>query len=135
MRIMFIETNQSNFFLSLELFYASNILYLGIALSEITTMIEGTIISFDTSPIFMLNNLRKMYQKKTKTTPWSTRFCCKNVNLKRLKEAIINQVPGLCKQKSGKLVSLTLDGVIGKAIFQFSINSSKDEGIILGNAA
>ena len=97
-------------------------------------MIEGKLISFDTSPIFMLNNLRRMYQKKIKChgTPDSA---VKNVNLKRLTEASINQVLGLCEQKSGKLVSLTLDGVIGKAIFQFSINSPKDEEIILGNSA
>ena len=64
MRIMFIEANQSNFYFSLDLFFASSILYLEIALSEITTMIGGKLISFDTSPIFMLNNLRKDVSKE-----------------------------------------------------------------------
>ena len=57
MRINFIKTNQRSFYFSLELFCASNILYLGTALSKITTMIEGKLISFGKSPIFMLKDL------------------------------------------------------------------------------
>ena len=57
MRINFIKTNQRSFYFSLELFCASNILYLGTALSKITTMIEGKLISFGKPPIFMLKDL------------------------------------------------------------------------------
>ena len=53
----------------------------------------------------------------------------------KIQEAIINQVPGLCEQKIRKFVSLTLDVVKCKALFQSSINSSKEEAIMLGNAA
>ena len=41
----------------------------------------------------------------------------------------------MCEQKDGKRILLTLDGDRGEAIFQSSVNFSKDEGIILGNIA
>ena len=105
-----------------------------IALSEITTMIEDKVISCGTSPIFTLKDLRKMYQEKIEDLG-ALDSAVKNVCVTRLKEAIINHVPGLCEQKSGKFVLLSLDGDIGLAISQFPISSSKGEGIILGTAA
>ena len=64
--------------------------------SEITSMIEYKLISSDTSPIFMLKDLRKMYQEKIKHL--STRFCCQDNNVKRLNETI-NKVQACVNEK------------------------------------
>ena len=78
----------------------------------------------------MLKDLRKLYQEKL-------RFLGENnadVNVTRLKEEILKQTPGLCEKKSGKYVLLTVTEV-GRALFESSQSSSKDEGIILSKAA
>ena len=77
----------------------------------------------------MLKDLRKLYQEKL-------RFLGANnadVNVTRLKEEILKQIPGLC-EKSGKYVLLTVTEV-GRALFESSQSLSKDEGIILSKAA
>ena len=78
----------------------------------------------------MLKDLRKLYQEKL-------RFLGANnadVNVTRLKEEILKQIPGLCEKKSGKYVLLTVTEV-GRALFESSQSSSIDEGIILSKAA
>ena len=69
----------------------------------------------------MLKDLRKLYQEKL-------RFLGANnadVNVTRLKEEILKQIPGLCEKKSGKYVLLTVTEV-GRALFESSQSSSKD---------
>ena len=77
-------------YICLQLLYATNVLYLEIVLSEITSMVENSIIV----SIFMPKDFQKMYQEKAKDLriPYSTE---KNVNVTGSKEAISNQVPGL----------------------------------------
>ena len=77
-------------YICLQLLYATNVLYLEIVLSEITSMVENSIIA----SIFMPKDFQKMYQEKAKDLriPYSTE---KNVNVTGSKEAISNQVPGL----------------------------------------
>ena len=89
----------SNFYFSLKPFCASNILYLEIKLSEITTMIKGKLISSNTSPFFILKYLGKMSRENK--IPCGTRFCCQKFWCNKV---IFNQVLGLRKQKKGKML-------------------------------
>ena len=82
----------------------------------------------------MMKDLRKIYQEKLLHLGALQDFV-QGVNVTRLKEAILEQVPGLCEQKSGRCVLLTVDGDIGKATFEASLRSSQDEGLIICKAA
>ena len=59
----------------------------------------------------------------------------KNVNVTRLKEQLLGEIPGLQEQKTGKLVILTVEEDVGRAIVEFSQNTWHDEGIILSKPA
>ena len=117
-------------YICLGIFHATNVLYLGIVLSEITAMVENSIII----SIFMPKDFQKMYQEKTKDLriPCSTE---KNVNVTESKETISNQVPGLPDQISRKYLLLKLGGVANNEIPESSVNFSKHKEIILGNTA
>ena len=117
-------------YICLGLFYATNVLYLGIVLSEITTMVEKNII-FST---FMPKDFQKLYQEKIKDLRISYPTE-KNVNLTGSKEAISKQFPGLLEQISRKYLLLKLGVGFSNEIPDSSVNSSKDKKIILGNAA
>ena len=84
-------------YICLGLLYATNVLYLEIVLSEITAMVENSIIV----SIFMPQNFQNMHQEKTKylRIPYSPE---KNVKVTGSKEAISNQDPGLPEQISIK---------------------------------
>ena len=79
----------------------------GVALSEITGMIEDVIISAERSPVFMLKDLVKMYKDKLLNLGATDDFT-KNIHSTRFKEAILKRVDGLSEKKSGKHVILTL---------------------------
>ena len=82
----------------------------------------------------MMKDLRKIYQEKLLHLGALQDFV-QGVNVTRLKEAILEQVRGLCEQKSGRCVLVTVDGDIGKATFEASLSSSHDEGLITCKAA
>ena len=119
-----------NCYICLELFYATNFFYLGIVLSEITAIVENSIIV----SIFMPKDSQKMYQEKTKDLriPY---FAEKNVNVTASKEAISNQVPGLPDQISRKYLLLKFGVGVSNEIPESSVHSSKHKEVILGNAA
>ena len=58
-----------------------------------------------------------------------------NVNATRLKEEILKQVIALCKQRNDEFILLTLDAHVGKALFDVTQNSHKDDSIVLPRAA
>ena len=82
----------------------------------------------------MMKDLRAMYQQTLKQLG-ASKEQVDRVNVTRLKNNILTEVSGLCEQKKGKYVFLTLDGVMGKALFEASCNSTTDEGIIICKAA
>ena len=110
-------------------------LLLGIAIAEISTVIEEKIaISDTTTPIFMMKDLRMLYQEKLRQLGAPEQLIEK-VNVTKLKNRILELLPGLCEQKNGKYVILTLNGDVGKAIFEATTNSALDDGVILAKAA
>jgi hypothetical protein len=56
-------------------------------------------------------------------------------NVTRLKNHLLAEVPGLCEQGKRKFVLLTLDGAIGKAVFEASNISDKSDSMIICKAA
>ena len=117
-------------YICLGLLYATNVLYLEIVLSEITAMVENSIIV----SIFMPQNFQNMYQEKTKylRIPYSTE---KNVKVTGSKETISNQDPGLPEQISVKYLLLKLGVCVSNEIPESSVNSSKHNEMLLENAA
>lgn len=107
---------------------------LGIALLEVTSTIEEKILSSETTVVFMLKDLKKIYQEKILHLGRTEEFA-KNVNVTRLKKKILEQVEGLCERKSSKYILLALDGSIGKAMFEASLPSYQDEEIAICKAA
>ena len=58
-----------------------------------------------------------------------------NVNVTKLKEEILKRAPTLCEQRNGKFILLTLDRQVGKALFNVTQNSHKDDSIMLPRVA
>ena len=104
------------------------------ALSEIVSVIEENILGSENAAVFMMKDLKIMYQDRLTHLGASSDFVEK-VNVTRLKEKLLAQIQGLVEKKKGKHVLLTLDGEIGKAMFEASLDSSQDEGIVLCRAA
>ena len=107
---------------------------LGIALSEVVSVIEEKIMCDNQTPVFYLRDLREMYQNRLRNLGASPDDVDK-VNDTRLKEDLLQQIPGLYEQRNGKYIILTLDYEFGRALIECSQNTLKDDGIILSKAA
>ena len=81
-----------------------------------------------------MKDLRVMYQEKLEELGASNEQI-ERVNVTRLKEHLRKEVHGLCEEKEGKCILLTLNGAIGRAVFEASMKSTKDDRIILSQAA
>ena len=78
-----------------------------------------------------MKDLRVMYQEKLEELG-ALNEQIKRVNVTRLKEHLLKEVHGLCEEKEGKCILLTLNG---RVVFEASMKSTIDEGIILLQAA
>ena len=58
-----------------------------------------------------------------------------NINATRMKEDLLEQIPGIREQRDGKYVILTIDDEFGRALSQCSQNTMKEDGIIMSKAA
>ena len=105
----------------------------GIALSELYAFIEDCIASNDSVPVFLLKEFKKFYQEKLNANN-APEECVKNVHSTRLKLKILEDIPGIREQKQGKDV-ITVDGEMGRAVFEARQYSSQDDGFILAKAA
>ena len=83
--------------------FISLFIYKGIALSHVVSWIEDKVLNEKELPIFMLKDIRQIYQERLSILGLSKDFI-RNVNVTRLKEDILEQMPGLCKKKDGKFV-------------------------------
>ena len=59
----------------------------------------------------------------------------KNTHCTRLKEKILDRIPGLCETKKGRSILYTIDGQIGQALFEACISSNEEDGVIISKAA
>ena len=105
----------------------------GIALSELFAFIEDSIDSNDSIPTFLLR-IKEILPRKIRTKQCPEEFV-ENVHSTRLKLKILEEIPGLREEKQGKDVVLTLDGEMGRAVFEACHYSSQDGGFILAKAA
>ena len=80
-----------------------------------------------------MKDLRVMYQEKLEELGASNEQM-ERVNVTRLKEHLLKEVHGLCEENEGKCILLTLNGAIGTVVFEASVKSTIDEGIILSQA-
>ena len=85
------------------------------------------------APVYQLKDLFELYKHKIKSV--SSEDITERLHRTRFKESILSQIPGLVQQSKGKEVVLTLDGEIGKALFQASLYSSKDDFTVIADAA
>ena len=102
--------------------------FLGIALSEVVSIIEEKIMCDNQTPVFYLRDLREMYQNRLRNLGASPDVVDK-VNVTRLKEDLLQQIPELYEQRNGKYIILTRDE------FGRAQNTLKYDGIILSKAA
>ena len=110
------------------------LIILGIALSEIASIIEEKVLHDKQTPVFYVKDLKKWYQNRLKTLG-ASEIMIQNVNVTRMKEDLLEQVPGLREQRDGKYVILTVDDEFGRALIQCSQNTMKEDGIIISKAA
>ena len=99
----------------------------GIAFSKVLEFIEESILASDetTTPVFYLKELTEMYKKHL--IAQGATETANSVHQTRLKNAILENVPGLCATKSAKYV-LTLNGELGRALFNTCLSSCSDDG-------
>ena len=107
----------------------------GIAFSKVLEFIEESILASDetTTPVFYLKELTEMYKKHL--IAQGATETANSVHRTRLKNAILENVPGLCATKSSKYVLLTLYGELGRALFNTCLSCCSDDGILLAKAA
>ena len=110
------------------------LIILGIALSEIASIIEEKVLHDKQTPVFYVKDLKKMCQNRLKTLG-ASEIMIQNVNVTTMKEDLLEQVLGLREQRDGKYVILTVDDEFGRALIQCSQNTMKEDGIIISKAA
>ena len=81
-----------------------------------------------------MKDLRVTFQQKLREFG-ATKEHIDRVNATRLKEHILKEVHDLREEKEGKYILLTLNGAIGRAVFEASKKSTLDEEITLSQAA
>ena len=105
----------------------------GIALAELVSYVQETKLGTGSQPIFMLSDLKKLYQARLQqlNAPLNT-----IVNSTRLKERLIENVPGLTAHtKSNNKVFLVFEENLGEVI-DFSTKTDHDsDAAILAKAA
>ena len=107
----------------------------GIALFQVIESAEDKINSsvVNAIPVFMIKDLRGLYQEMLRNLIASEEIIIDG-NVTRLK-GVLKEVSALCEQRNGKFILLTLDAHVGKALFDVTQNSYKDDGIVLSRAA
>ena len=88
----------------------------------------------DNMSVFYLKDLKALYQERLQYLG-ADKKTTQSVNVTRLKEQIIREIPALKVQRDGRCVILTLEEDIGRALVECSQNTWHDEGIILSKAA
>ena len=100
----------------------------GINFSKVLEFIEESILASDetTTPVFYLKEITEMYKKHF--IAQGATETANSVHRTRLKNAILENIPGLCATKSGKYVLLTLNSELGRALFNTCLSSYSSDG-------
>ena len=80
------------------------LIILGIALSEIASIIEEKVLHDKQTPVFYVKDLKKIYQNQLKTLG-ASEIMIQNVNLTRMKEDLLEQVPGFVNKEMESMLS------------------------------
>ena len=80
------------------------LIILGIALSEIASIIEEKVLHDKQTPVFYVKDLKKIYQNQLKTLG-ASEIMIQNVNLTRMKEGLLEQVPGFVNKEMESMLS------------------------------
>ena len=87
-----------------------------------------------TVPVFRLQDMKIMYQKQMKAHGASTGMA-DLVHTTRFKQKLLENIPGLCESKDGRCILLTLDGQMGRALFEACRSSNHEDGMVIAKAA
>ena len=98
------------------------------------SIVQEKILGDQNTSAFFLKDLKKLYKDRLKYLG-ADEDTVKNVNSTRLKDQLLDEIPGLRVQKNRKFIMLTLEEEVGKAMVECSQNTWHDEGIILSKAA
>ena len=74
----------------------------GIALYEVVSVVQEKILGDQHISVFFLKDLRRLYQDWLKYLG-ADEDIIENVNVTRLKEQLLGEIPGFWEQKTGKL--------------------------------
>ena len=102
----------------------------GIALAEVVAYIEDCRADEETTPVFRLSDLRKMYTQRIIDLG-----CTKYVHVSRLKERIMAHFPDMQAHKEGRDILLVFAGDVGAAIKLVCQSSCDADGYNLVCAA
>ena len=80
------------------------LIILGIALSEIASIIEEKVLHDKQTPVFYVKDLKKIYQNQLKTLG-ASEIMIQNINLTRMKEDLLEQVPGFVNKEMESMLS------------------------------
>ena len=106
----------------------------GIALCELINNLKDEIEASKPSiPVFMLKDVKADYQQILRQLG-ASKESIDVAHVTRLKNQLLSAIPGLVAQKRGKYVILTKESH-GEAIYEASIVSSRNEGIVISKAA
>ena len=84
-------------------------------MSELIHGMEEIICSSDTTPVFMMKDLKSKFQQIL-TRLGAASESIEGVNVTRLKDQLLAEIPSLTETKKGKFTILTMDQPLGKAI-------------------
>ena len=76
----------------------------GLALSKVIYFIKENVRNSVVSPVFLLKDLKCMYEQKLTDHGYS-----KNIHSTRFKERLLESIPGLCENKKGRNILLSLE--------------------------
>ena len=103
-------------------------------LSEVVSLVQERILNDSQAPVFSLKDLRKLSHDRLKF-PVASENITGNMNLTRLKQELLGEIPGLLEQRNCKCVVLTIEDAFLKALVECSQNTLKDDGFTLSKAA
>ena len=112
-------------------------IFLGLALSAVVDWMNNSIAAMLDDyqiPVYALKTVFEMYKEKLRSYGASDEWV-EVAHRTRFKENLLKSVPGIIETTTGKSIMITLDGELGKALFQACLNSNVDDSAVITDAA